>query len=159
MTITELANELGVSTQAVYKRLQRGNIDVATLKENGTNNLSPEGVDTIRLMYKDSPSVNKRTRKVREDTLSTSSKVGLTQMVLDQGDKITRLETENEMLRADVAEWKQRYDDLLRRALAIRVEANTLTDPQNVEGENVSQVTHNDTSKGFFKTFFSRIRK
>lgn len=142
MTMTELAKELGVSTQAVYKRLQRDGVDVATLKESGSKDLSQDGVDTIRLMFKGSPTVNKRTRKVHEDSLSTQSKIGLQQIVLDQGENIARLETENQMLREQLTEWKDRYDLLVRSALAMRVE--TLSAP---ESEKPSAVVADDPNQ------------
>ena len=151
MTITELANELGVSTQAVYKRLQRNNVDVATLKVSGSKELTDEGADTIRLMYKNSPTVNKRTRKVYVDSLSTTSKTGLTQLLADQKEMTTRLEKENEMLKAELAEWKQRYDLLLQSALALRAESNRLT-----EGKPDGDQTEKPTQK---VSWWHRLRK
>lgn len=51
MTIKELAQELGRSHQAVYKKVSKAGISLETLKRNGTSHLTEDGERIIRGLF------------------------------------------------------------------------------------------------------------
>ncbi len=51
MTVAELAQELGRSHQAVYKRIAKAGLKMADLRDAATGQLTPHGVEVIRNLY------------------------------------------------------------------------------------------------------------
>ena len=51
MTIKQKAEELGVSPQAVYQRLKRNNVDVSSLTDKETKELTGEGEIIISKLF------------------------------------------------------------------------------------------------------------
>lgn len=51
MTIKEIAQQLGISDKAIYKRLKSEGIAVSSLKAKGSNNLSSDGEKRLRKIY------------------------------------------------------------------------------------------------------------
>lgn len=54
MTVAELAQELGRSHQAVYKRIAKAGLKMADLRDSSTGQLTPQGVEAIRSLYANS---------------------------------------------------------------------------------------------------------
>lgn len=71
MTIKELAQELGRSQQAVYKRLTRAGIDLKALREPGNGTLTAEGERIIRELYAASQETASESPPPAEKTDST----------------------------------------------------------------------------------------
>lgn len=51
MTVAELAQELGRSHQAIYKRIAKAGLKMADLRDSATGQLTPQGVEAIRNLY------------------------------------------------------------------------------------------------------------
>lgn len=54
MTVAELAQELGRSHQAIYKRIAKAGLKMADLRDSSTGQLTPQGVEAIRGLYANS---------------------------------------------------------------------------------------------------------
>lgn len=161
MTFTELSRELGVTPQAIYKRLQRASISLTEVKDEKTGELSVDGADRIRLLFRNSPSINRRTQEVKEIALSGSSKTALIQLNIEQGAQIERLKGENDVLRADLDEWKERYDRLLQLSFTLRadmVKAQQAAPVQPIQQEETTEQPQPAEQKkaGFFARIFEK---
>ena len=63
MTIKKLAEELGVSPQAIYQRLKKSKVDVRKLTDAETRELSADGEYTIRKLFSHDGSEEKQTKQ------------------------------------------------------------------------------------------------
>lgn len=58
MTIKELAKELGISTQAIYQRIKAAGIQLDSLKEPGSQELSEDGRKQLAQLFTKQQSTN-----------------------------------------------------------------------------------------------------
>ena len=132
MTIPELAKELKVTPQAVYSRLKANNIERSNLLITGGNQLTVEGEKTIRNLYLYSKKVVQHSTELAEKTMKGLTSKALRQEVSALNTRVTEAETKLQMREAELAEWKERYDNLLKATLA-QPAVPVLSDPEPAE--------------------------
>lgn len=129
MKMTELAKELGVSPQAVYKRLRAAGYDIADFKSQKTGELTIDGADRIRLMFKQSAPVKKEAREVHDIEMSKESTVYLKDKVVELSHRVDVLEAEKKIIAEERDNWERRYDDLFKISFQMR-QTIALVEPQ-----------------------------
>ena len=95
MTIKEAATKYGVSTQAIYKRLNQHNVKLATLKNPDTGELTADGEAVITQLFNQPKPAGHNQLKDEITRLST---------------ELASLQTENEALKARVHELETERD-------------------------------------------------
>lgn len=102
MTIKQYAEEHGVSTQAVYQRLKKNKIQVETLTEKGTGELTGEGTVILDKLYAHESKPSKPTKDEQVETL-TKQLSTIRQENVELIEKVKRLEAEVDSLKQDKA--------------------------------------------------------
>ena len=51
MTVAEVARALGISHQAIYKRIAKAGLKLASLRDASTGHLTPQGVEALTRLY------------------------------------------------------------------------------------------------------------
>lgn len=125
MTVKDFAQKVGISTAAVYKRIKSNGLDIASLKDPHTGELTPKGIEQLQALFGGcqpelttelSTEVEKLTTKLNE--LST---------------QITELKAENDALKAENDILKEREKlltderDFLRKSLDQEQQLQALT--------------------------------
>ena len=95
MTIKEAATKYGVSTQAIYKRLNQHGVKLATLKNPDTGELTADGEAVITQLFNQPKPAGHNQLKDEITRLST---------------ELAKLTTENEALKARVHELETERD-------------------------------------------------
>lgn len=121
MTIKELAQELGRSHQAVYKKLSKAGIDLNALKHPGTGEITAEGERIIRELY----APKQETETVPPPAVDHSS-TGLNDAVEKVEAELKRLNEELTALRQDLADARHQTELAEMRATAAEGERDFL---------------------------------
>lgn len=118
MTIKELAKELGRSHQAVYKKLGNAGIDLNTLKNPTTGELTTEGKKIVRELYSSKATAIEDLRtEVESEVEKVESKVE---------SEVERLQSELNALQLDLIEAKHKAEVAEIRATAAEDERDYL---------------------------------
>lgn len=121
MTIKELAQELGVSHQAVYKKLTKNGIKLDALKNPRTGEITPDGEKTIRGLFAPQQETEASTTKA-ESQVSTGSP----DVASEVETKLQELNNEVESLRHDLTDARHRAELAEMRATAAEGERDFL---------------------------------
>lgn len=128
MTIKELAQELGVSHQAVYKKLTKNGIKLDTLKNPRTGEITPDGEKTIRGMYSPQQEAEASTVEAKHQ-VSTGSPEAVTEVEKELQrlqSELQELNNEVESLRHDLTDARHRAELAEMRATAAEGERDFL---------------------------------
>lgn len=125
MTVAELAQELGRSHQAIYKRIAKAGLKMADLRDSATGQLTSQGVEAIRNLY--------------AGNSAGSCAKGAQQDAQQDAQELARLRAEVEELRKAAADALHRAEladvktaaaenerDFLRQQLDAAIKANAL---------------------------------
>jgi AcrR family transcriptional regulator len=128
MTIKELAQELGVSHQAVYKRLTKNGIRLDSLKNPSTGEITPDGEKTIRDMYAPQQNAETSTAEAKHQ-VSTGSPEAVAEVekeLHELKNKLNELNGELNALRHDLTDARHRAELAEMRATAAEGERDFL---------------------------------
>ena len=106
MTIKEFAKEQGISTQAVYQRLQKNKIRVETVTEKGTGEITGEGQAILDRLFDPE---NRQTKLPKDEQIEamTEQLTALRAEVARKDELIASLQRETEKLEEDKTYFKQ----------------------------------------------------
>lgn len=107
MTIKEFAKKQSISTQAVYQRIKAAGIQLDSLKQGKTAELTPEGLETLSSLF---------TKPVEEAVNESSS-------------KLTALQLENDFLKQRIEELttdRDKWQQMAEQAQTIAAQAQAL---------------------------------
>lgn len=107
MTIGSIAKQLDVSSMTVYRRLKRAGIDVASLRDAETGELTSEGLATIGSLFATTESTTSTTTESTTRTQQAPQQAEMEAVVLRVKleaamDTVARLDAECERLRQQV---------------------------------------------------------
>ena len=144
MTIKELAQELGRSHQAVYKKVSRAGISLETLKSNGSSHLTEEGERIIRGLFdggqhpplEDEPSKDSPFNAVASEVESVASEVEQELNALRRELVESRHRVELAEMRAVAAEEERNF---LRSQLDSAIKASALASVKRLSGDAIEQ--------------------
>ena len=107
MTIGSIAKQLDVSSMTIYRRLKRAGIDVASLRDAETGELTSEGLATIGSLFARTESTTSTTTESTTRTQQAPQQAEMEAVVLRVKleaamDTVARLDAECEQLRGQV---------------------------------------------------------
>ncbi len=100
MTIKEIANQHGISTQAVYQRLKAAGVDLREIKRQNSAELTEEGLVIVKAIFASS------------DKENVKKKADLKNKFKDLQEQIEKLTAENEELKKDRDGWREQAERL-----------------------------------------------
>lgn len=131
MTILDIANQYGISVQAVYKRIKRAGLSIETLKAPGnTGELTPDGALSVLALY---------SQKSTNSSATSTIQPGFIESITIERDelkaKCDELAAENAALKAAAAEDRktiaaltEQLSNLTERAMEQAATAQRLAD-------------------------------
>jgi len=124
VTVKELAQQIGISPAAVYKRIKTNGIKLDTIKDPHTGELTPEGIERLRALFGGIQP---------ELTTELTTKVErLTTELTELSTKLTALETE-------LASTKAELDSVKAENALLREREKLLTDERDYLRKSLDQ--------------------
>ena len=104
MTIKDAAKLYGISTQAVYQRLKKANINLDTLKDKETGEITPDGEAVFGKLFTKHEGQKPESFK----SIIETQKQLIASLQKENGElveKVSKLQKENDDLKADKENW------------------------------------------------------
>ena len=140
MKIREFAEEKGLTKQAVYKAISRAGFSAKDLTDR-SGNLSKKGMDQLKKLFPDDQEKDQDQEQSAPQPDSKTAESQGQEQISHLSERIKALETE-------VAEWKQRYFDLVDSSNSEREQLRILIDQE----QKLRAAAEN---RGFLKRLFS----
>lgn len=113
MTIKEAATMYGISPQAVYQRLKKEKINLDKLKDKETQELTPDGEAVFAKLFTKREGQKQESFKSIIDTQKQLIE-SLQKQLGELTERFTKLQAENEELKADKVNWSRALETAQR---------------------------------------------
>lgn len=126
MTIKDMAERIGVSDKAIYKRLKSEGISLASLKTKGTSSLSSEGERLLLELYSlQAPTAELGKMSNYEEAVEVENGENPVENSTEQ------VENELEQLKTEVERWRKQAESAANQVEKLEALNNALTDERD----------------------------
>ena len=149
MTLTAIAEQLGVSTMTVYRRCKKSGVNIADLRDPVTGEVSPDGVHVISALFSKVTAANS-TQSATEGGTQTP------QPITDSETRCAILETQLEAAKLRIQMLENERDRLVNQLDRLADALAREQDDRQRERLLLTGDTTTGNKKGLFRRLFGR---